>query len=269
MALQKRQTTNSGNQLGSDQQIMITPSFSGGRAGFDIYNPALERQKLALKSSFPSAGEKKELREERQVKSRIDNLIDIFSSAQPVVENRTLTGQIAKSFPEFKKTGLFPKISGTEANLRASSGLYKQSEGNEPGFEDVGAYNDLAEGFVTTLARRAGEQRVSDLDAKRFRRSLMQFYKPGRQNELLKQQLLQDSQILSSGQFLSKYTGNPIYEAEELKKVGKNRMTAFDAYESEEQGFPEGVTEEQIAFTMKKYKMSRNAVLDKLRTARG
>lgn len=265
MALRRREPQgNSQNRQGN--QFILTPQFSSSGIGFNVFSPEAERAKQEIKQSFPSVSEKKQMGEDKQVANRIERLVNVFDRAYPIVREQSTVNKVRQFMPQnVQDDAYWRRLEGAEANTRAKLGFYDEPKGQEPSLADVKLYDDLSEGFITTLARRAGEQRVSDQDAKRFRRSLMNFGDEQRINDGKKAAMLEDANTLSPGQFLSKYTGNPDYQKNEKNPQG-TVMQVLNQPETAQ--LPPGITEEQMQFTMKKHNMTRDQVLERLNASR-
>lgn len=174
--------------------------------------------------------EEKEARQMARTSNRAMNLTDLFERTQPFVRENTVTGKYIKGIPMLKDTGIAAGITGLEASVRGKMGLFKDS-GDSVGFDDVAGFNSMADSFVTTLARSAGEDRVSDQDARRFKSSLMSFMKSEGENKILSDALMRDFQTKTPGQIMSERTGNPSYLKKEqaMAKAGITPKTAAQA----------------------------------------
>ena len=171
----------------------------------------IEQAKAESKLMYPSASEKKELAEKDQYSNRINSMVELFDRAYPVSRQGTFGAKMGTRFPKFGQTAMDDKLIGAEVAIKKATGSYPENQPGKPGWDDIMAYEDLSDGFLTTLAKQAGEQRPTDADVRRFRKSLMGFGKTSGRNEILKKMLQQDSQTLSPKQFLYKYTGNEAY----------------------------------------------------------
>lgn len=212
------------------QQQIWRHKFSGGRWVPELaYDPEVELAKEQLKSSFPSASEKSKLAEQEQYGSRIKKMVDLFKSSYPASREKTLIGQVGKNIPLFGQSALYDRAVGAELSGkipipftqgipvgRLPAGAYPREDKD---WSKMAAYEDMAEGFLTTLAKEAGEQRPTDQDVARFKKSLMGYGKDPGTNEILMESLSKDASTLSPKEFLGKYTGNSAYSAQEDKII--------------------------------------------------
>jgi hypothetical protein len=205
--------------------LVVTPKISG----LDITDLDAERRiaqsKKEVEAQFPTAKERSDLAEKEQYSNRIERMTNLFEKSYPASRRKTVFGKYGSNIPVFGKSAMYDRAIGTEisgkVNLpfgvsipfgRTSTGAYPREDQD---WSNINAYEDLSEGFLTTLAKQAGEQRPTDQDVERFRRSLMGFGKDPGTNKILAEQLRSDMKTLSPRQFLSKYTGNPIYSTGE------------------------------------------------------
>jgi len=204
------------SQLEAMKQKRSSPSrgliMSPKIEGMEITDlDAMRRKKMMeqeVGAQFPSAKERGDLAEKDLYTNRIQNMTQIFDKAYPFSRQDTSAGKAQKQFPAFGRMGVSDKLIGAEVAGKRMTGMYPKSEGPEAGWDDINAYEDLSAGFLTTLAKQAGEQRPTDQDVQRFKKSLMGFGKDPGTNKILRDTLMQDSQTMSPKAFLLKYTGN-------------------------------------------------------------
>lgn len=167
-----------------------------------------KRAEAESKLMYPTATEKRDIQEDSKFGNRINNMIALFDRAYPVTRNQTTVGKMAQKSPKFGQSAISDRLIGLESSGRAKFGAYQKAPDDSPDFDDVSEYINQSEGFLTTMAKRAGEQRPTDADVRRFRKAIMGFGKTRDQNEIAKQILAQDAQNMSPREFLLKYTGN-------------------------------------------------------------
>lgn len=210
------QMDSEGGEYEGGQRFIITPDIPGVK----ITDMAAEIAQKRAGQMFPSATERAKGAEQEMFGGRIEMMTDLFDKAYPFTREATALKPMEEMFGD---SAMYDKAIGAEVGARKMFGAYPKTpvEG-EPGWSDVMAYEDMSEGFLTTLAKQAGEQRPTNQDISRFKKSLMSFGNDPRRNEILKQALQRDLQTLSPRDFLYKHTQNPMYAPR--KKINANQI---------------------------------------------
>lgn len=208
-------------QRGGNRQsrrMVVLPKIKG----MEIFDPEMEMSKKLLEKEasmqYPSATERTKIQEQDMLSDRIKGMMNIFDKAYPASRTKTFVGSKLKSIPMIGNSAMYDRLIGAELSGkiplpfskeeipigRLQTGSYPRADED---WNSMAAYEDMSGGLLTTLAKRAGEQRPTDEDVKRFRPSLPGFGKDPGTNRILKEALLQDAEALSPQELYAKYTG--------------------------------------------------------------